>query len=189
MAPSKMPLAHTWATPKSFENQQSRIAAGIQEQWTKFMREDNPASKYIENFKDTIKTLKKEIQGLKGSSLNTGSMLSNAQDIKPEGTAAKLLFEKVDVDDRNLLSQLADQLRDKLGTAVVVLVGEGEGNYPLIVTVSKDLKGKAHAGNILKEVASSLGGKGGGRPDFAQGGAKDLSNLDEAKSVAFDMLN
>lgn len=171
------------------ENQRSRQAVGIQEQWTQFMRSEEEAKDQIEKMKLEQKDLKKEIQKLKGSSVDSAGMLKNAESIKPGGQAAKFVFEKVDIDDRNLLSQLADQLRDKLGSAVIVLVGEGAGNYPLIVSVSKDLKGKAHAGNILKEVAGSLGGKGGGRPDFAQGGAKDISKLDEAKTVAFDMLN
>jgi alanyl-tRNA synthetase len=81
------------------------------------------------------------------------------------------------------LRNLADSLVEKLGSALVVLAAEGEGTWPLVAKVSPDLLKKGfHAGKIVGEVAKIAGGGGGGRPDFAQAGAKDPARLPEALS-------
>ena len=68
------------------------------------------------------------------------------------------------------------------------MVGQSKGAHPIVVTVSKDLTAQYNAGKILGEVAKELGGKGGGRPDFAQGSCVDLSNLKGAFAKADQML-
>jgi alanyl-tRNA synthetase len=93
----------------------------------------------------------------------------------------------LEIDDRDLLSQIADQLKNKVGSGVVVVVGKAadkDSSHPIIVSVTKDLNPQKQAGLILKEVAGLMGGKGGGRPDFAQGAAPDRSQL----TAAFDAL-
>ena len=67
-----------------------------------------------------------------------------------------------------------------MGEGVCVLASEQDGKVAVIAAVSKSLVPKVHAGNIVKRVSETLGGKGGGRPDFAQGGGTDASKLDEA---------
>ncbi|MNY76766.1 Alanine--tRNA ligase [compost metagenome] len=62
----------------------------------------------------------------------------------------------------------------------MVVVGQGDASHPIIVSVSKDITGDTKAGDLLKEVAAIMGGKGGGRPDFAQGAAPDRNKLPEA---------
>ena len=94
------------------------------------------------------------------------------------------------LDDREVLSQIADQLKNKLGSGgIVVVVGKADGSNPLIVTVSKDLNPKIQAGQLLKTMAESMGGKGGGRPDFAQGAAPDRSKLMQAIVGLKSVLN
>ena len=75
---------------------------------------------------------------------------------------------------------MMDRLRDRLGSAVVVLGGVQNSKATLLVGVSKDLTDRCHAGELVGELAGKVGGKGGGRPDSAQGGGSDIAGLDDA---------
>ena len=84
---------------------------------------------------------------------------------------------------------LSDTLKDKLGSGILVIGTVMDEKVSLIVTVSKDLAGrKAHAGNLIKEIAKVCGGGGGGRPDMAQAGAKDPGQLDAALAKAREII-
>jgi alanyl-tRNA synthetase len=89
------------------------------------------------------------------------------------------------VDD---LRKMADALRDRLGSGVVVLGARGEGKVNLVAAVSKDLTPRLSAGAIVKKVAPLVGGSGGGRPDFAQAGGKDPQNLPTALAAVGDAI-
>jgi alanyl-tRNA synthetase len=84
---------------------------------------------------------------------------------------------------------MADQLRDKLAPAVVLLGSRSkDGNKALLVcSVSKDLIGRFRAGNIVKAAAGIVGGNGGGRPDFAQAGGPDPSKLEDAVQSVYEI--
>jgi alanyl-tRNA synthetase len=75
---------------------------------------------------------------------------------------------------------MVDELRMKLGSGVVLLASEADGRVSLALGVTKDLTKKCRAGDLIREVAAVVGGKGGGRPDFAQAGGDDPSQLDSA---------
>jgi alanyl-tRNA synthetase len=81
-----------------------------------------------------------------------------------------------------------DNLRDKLGSGVVILGSVNEGKVALCVGVSKDLTGRIKAGDIVKQVAPIVGGGGGGRPDMAQAGGKIPENLPEAIAKAPEIV-
>jgi alanyl-tRNA synthetase len=83
---------------------------------------------------------------------------------------------------------LVDQLRDKIGSGVVVLGSASNGNVSLIVGVTKDLTSRIQAGKVIAPVAQKVGGKGGGRPDLAEAGGKDPSALDAALGGSFDVV-
>jgi alanyl-tRNA synthetase len=83
---------------------------------------------------------------------------------------------------------LVDQLRDKLGSGVVVLGSATNGNVALIVGVTKDLTSRIQAGKVIGPVAQKVGGKGGGRPDLAEAGGKDPGSLDSALSEAYGVV-
>ena len=85
----------------------------------------------------------------------------------------KVLAHRVDNLERAQLRTLVDQLRDKIGSGVVVLGSASNGNVALIVGVTKDLTGRVQAGKVIGPVAQKVGGKGGGRPDLAEAGGKD----------------
>ncbi len=78
------------------------------------------------------------------------------------------------------MRQIADQIRDRYGSAVVVLGSVIEDKVALLVAVTPDLVPRVKAGEIIKKIAPIVGGSGGGRPDFAQAGGRDPSRLQEA---------
>jgi alanyl-tRNA synthetase len=82
--------------------------------------------------------------------------------------------------DRQQMRSLADSLRNKWKSAVVVLASGEEGNVAIVAAVTKDLTAKVQAGKLVGAVAQALGGKGGGRPDMAEGGGKDAGAVDAA---------
>jgi alanyl-tRNA synthetase len=71
-------------------------------------------------------------------------------------------------------------LKNKIQSGVTIVIGKGDASHPVIISVSKDLTGQFQAGTLLKEFSQILGGKGGGRPDFAQGSIPDRTKLNEA---------
>ncbi|MDD6795824.1 MAG: DHHA1 domain-containing protein [Clostridiaceae bacterium] len=134
-----------------------------------------------------LKEKDKEIAELKGK-LTSGiedDILNSAKEIN----GIKAISYAVEGIDANALRELADKLRNKIGTGVVVLMSNVGGKVALVAMATKDsLASGVHCGNIIKEVASMLGGGGGGRPDMAQAGGKDPSKIKEAEEKVFDIL-
>jgi len=83
----------------------------------------------------------------------------------------------VDGFDRQQMRTLVDSLRNKWKTAVVVLAAAGDSDIAIVSGVTKDLTSKVQAGKLVQEIALGTGGKGGGRPDMAEGGGKNVSAL------------
>ena len=94
----------------------------------------------------------------------------------------------IDVGDPAALRDAADTVKDKLGSGVVCLGGDNNGKAALVVAVSKDLSKKLKAGEIIREIAGVVGGRGGGRPDFAQAGGPEVGKLDEAVSKIYEIV-
>jgi alanyl-tRNA synthetase len=101
----------------------------------------------------------------------------------------KLVTRKLDGVEPRAMREIADRMRQKHGSAVVVLgSAHGEGKVALLVAVTPDLVDKVRAGDIVKEIAPIVGGTGGGRPDLAQAGGKDPSKLDEALAKVASLI-
>ena len=99
-----------------------------------------------------------------------------------------VLAERVDnVDDKGL-REMADQLREKLGSGVVVLGTARGGKALLLAAVTKDLVGRYSAGKIIKQIAPVVGGGGGGKPELAQAGGPDASKIDEALEKVYEVV-
>jgi alanyl-tRNA synthetase len=162
------------------ENLKSRHSAGVPE--------GRDLISWIEEKKEQIKTLEKEIKKAQGSQVNIDELVATAKPFKAKSGTAKILMADLPFDDRDVLNQVVDHLKNKLSKGVVIVVGKGEGSHPIIVSVSKDLNPDITAGNLLKELAQIMGGKGGGRPDFAQGAVPDRSKLNEAFASAEKMV-
>ena len=130
--------------------------------------------------------LEKEIQQLKARAASAAGndLAGEAQQLN--GMA--VLVKRVDgVDGKGLLT-LIDQLKNKLGSAVILLGGELDGKVVLVAGVTKDLTGRVKAGDLIRNTAQAVGGKGGGRPDMAQGGGTDVSALDSALGSAAEWI-
>ncbi len=100
----------------------------------------------------------------------------------------KVLAHRVDNLERPQLRTLVDQLRDKLGSGVVVVGSASNGNVSLIAGVTKDLTSRIQAGKVVGAVAEKVGGKGGGRPDLAEAGGKNPEALDSALAEVYDVV-
>ena len=141
----------------------------------------------VESINEEIKSLEKELKELKSQiALNSlDSFIAEKKDIDGISFIAK----KVEFENQNDLRDLIDKLRDKLGTSVIVFANVYQEKLTFTVGVSKDLNArKINAGNIVKEVAKLVGGNGGGRPDIASAGGKDLSKVDFALEKAEEIL-
>jgi alanyl-tRNA synthetase len=107
---------------------------------------------------------------------SSGSAAGPADDTR-EVDGVKLIARRVEGLEKSALRGLSDSLRDRLGSGVVILASESEGKVALVASVTKDLTSRVQAGQLVKELAPMVGGKGGGRPDFAEAGGKDPSGI------------
>jgi alanyl-tRNA synthetase len=133
-----------------------------------------------------IKRLQRELDQARMKSA-TSTVVSVTDKIK-DINGIKVLAHRVDNLERAQMRTLVDQLRDKLGSGVVVLGSATNGNVALIVGVTKDLTQKIQAGKVIGPVAQRVGGKGGGRPDLAEAGGKNPSALDAALADAYGVV-
>jgi alanyl-tRNA synthetase len=145
-----------------------------------------PPSEKARQLSDEIKGLQREkekakVAGMKDMSLEIAQSAKTLDGFKVVSCRVSGLGQKD-------LRGLADNVRDRLGSGVLVLASENEGQALFLAMVTKDLTRRLSAGKILKEVASRSGGRGGGKPDMAQGGTKDLDKLDSALESVYDIV-
>ena len=133
------------------------------------------------------KSLSKELHDMKTKmSLQA---VDSVLDSKADVNGVNLVTTKFEGMDMNTLKEVADNLRDKLVSGVVVLANIADDKLNLVVTATKDVVDKGvHCGNIVKAIAQVAGGKGGGRPNMAQAGAPDVSKVDDALNYASEVL-
>ena len=130
--------------------------------------------------------LEKEIEALKGklASKDSDDLLSQAREIG----GVKVLAVEVSIADVKMLRDFGDKLRDKMESGIILLGSKAGEKALLLCMVTKDLAGKYHAGNIIKELAPLIGGSGGGRPDMAQAGGTQPENLGKIFSALEKIL-
>ncbi|MEM7018603.1 MAG: alanine--tRNA ligase [Pseudomonadota bacterium] len=133
---------------------------------------------------DQIKQQEKELEQLQAklASNQSGDLVSQAVEVH----GIKVLATQIDNVDGKRLREMLDQLKDKLGNAAIVLAAVNGSKISLIAGVNQ--VDKLHAGNLLKHVASQVGGKGGGRPDMAQGGGSEPDKLPGALASVTDWV-
>ncbi|NQV17825.1 MAG: alanine--tRNA ligase [Armatimonadetes bacterium] len=179
---------------------ESSIAAGIRrieaitgfaaEKYVKILEDEideigrflnTPQFKIMEKMKKIIsenKELHLKIRGFRIKS--SGSKMDELIKQAPIINDIKVAAAKIKVSNPNEMRQIGDQLRDKLKSGIGVLIAETNGKVGILAIVTKDLTNKYHAGKIAGKIAEIVGGKGGGRPDMAMAGGKDVSKIDEA---------
>jgi alanyl-tRNA synthetase len=142
----------------------------------------------LEKRDSEIKRLTRELdQARMKSASSSVASISDSGKVK-EVRGVKVLAHRVDNLERAQLRTLVDQLRDKLGSGVVVVGSAADGNVSLIAGVTKDLTSRIQAGKVVGAVAEKVGGKGGGRPDLAEAGGKDVAALDSALDSVYNVV-
>jgi alanyl-tRNA synthetase len=133
-----------------------------------------------------IKRLTRELDQARMKSASS-SVAAAGEKVK-EVRGIKVLAHRVDNLERPQLRTLVDQLRDKIGSGVVVVGSASNGNVSLIAGVTKDLTSRIQAGKVVGAVAQKVGGKGGGRPDLAEAGGKNPEALDSALDEVYNVV-
>ena len=151
---------------------------------------DNQQSQYEQKLLDGVakaKQLEKEIQQLKDklASQAGASLISQIKEI----SGVNVLISQLDGADNKALRGMVDELKNQVGSCVILLGNISDGKVGLIAGVTKDLIGKVKAGELVNFVAQQVGGKGGGRPDMAQAGGTDIQALPQALTAAETWIN
>ncbi len=135
---------------------------------------------------EQVKSLEKELARLKSklASSQGDDLADQARDVK----GVKVLAANMEGADAKALRETMDKLKDKLKSAAIVLSAVSDGKVSLIAGVTADLTGKIKAGELVNHVATQVGGKGGGRPDMAQAGGTDPTNLQQALASVHDWV-
>ncbi|MBX3121923.1 MAG: alanine--tRNA ligase [Nitrospira sp.] len=133
---------------------------------------------------EQLKDKERELADVKLKMASTSSGDAQAREIK----GVQVHAQRTDGLDVNGMRALADQLRDKLRSGVVALGAANDGKVSLLVVVTKDLVGRLKAGELIKEMATEVGGTGGGRPEMAQAGGKNPEGLGPALEKVFGLV-
>jgi alanyl-tRNA synthetase len=140
----------------------------------------------IQKILEQLKKSEKEIERLNTRVLQRS--LDKVEDEILTINNLNIIAKKVNIDTPAALRELADQLKQKIGSGIVVL-GAGAGAKALLIAaVTPDLLGRFHAGDIIRQAAAVVGGGGGGRPDMAQAGGSKPENLDQAIQKAIEII-
>ena len=147
------------------------------------------AASLVEKVDQTLnrnKTLEKELRQLKEkmASQQGGDLAGQTQEI----AGVKCLIANLEATDPKSLRGMVDELKNKLGSVVIMLAAINDGKVSLIAGVTQDLTGKVKAGELVNHVASQVGGKGGGRPDMAQAGGSEPENVPAALESVTEFL-
>jgi len=150
-------------------------AASVQQAASLLRTSEHELLEQIEKLLAQQKALERQLEALKEKAAHAAAsdLESQAREIR----GVKVLSARVDALDRAQMRNLADALRNKWKSAVVLLASPDNGQVSLVCAVTKDLTAKVHAGKLVGQVAQALGGRGGGRPDLAEAGGKDASAL------------
>ena len=151
------------------------------------VNKDQIVKKSEQNVAD-IKSLEKELKEIskKASGDQAGKAVSEAKEIN----GFKAVVAQVECDDASALREIADGIRDKIGSGVVFLASVNGDKVLFVAMATQDaVKAGIHSGNIIREAAKACGGGGGGRPDMAQAGGKDTSKIGDALDVATKVIN
>ena len=162
------------------ENEQKAIAAALK---------TNPADilDKIAHLQAELKALQSENESLKSKMAQ--SSLGDVMDQVKEIKGVKVLAAALKDVDMNGLRDLGDQLKEKLGEGVVVLASDNAGKVTLMATATDGaMKAGAHAGNLIKAIASIVGGGGGGRPNMAQAGGKNPEKISDAIAAVYEVV-
>ncbi len=160
-----------------------RTAAAVQQAAAVLRTSEHELLEQIEKLMAQQKALERQVEALKEKAAHAAAAELEAQAREIRGV--KVLSARVESLDRGQMRNLADALRNRWKSAVVLLASPDNGQVSLVCAVTKDLTAKVHAGKLVGQVAQALGGRGGGRPDLAEAGGKDAAALPKALADAY----
>ena len=142
---------------------------------------------HIKKLQEELKAARSEVESLKAKEAQ--SALGDVMDKVQEISGIKFLASAVPDVDMNGLRDLGDQLKEKIGEGVVLLISDKGGKVSIMtMATDKAVKMGAHAGNLIKAIAKEVGGGGGGRPNMAQAGGKNPAGIPAALEKAPEVL-
>lgn len=161
------------------ERERWRLAARLKASPAEFEKRLEGVLKQVKELQQEVESLRRQLTrgGLEG-------LLEKAEEIN----GVKVLAARVEAKDAKTLREMGDFLRDRLGSGVVILATAADGKAQLLAMVTRDLASKLHAGKIIQELAPLVGGRGGGRPEMAQGGGPRVEGLKEALKKAREIV-
>jgi alanyl-tRNA synthetase len=150
----------------------------------KVVRQEIPA--LIERLQGQVRDLHRQVLDMKAkiARADMDSMLSRTREVR----GVKVLACTLPATDRASLRNLADELKQKLGSGVIILGTPQDGKVALVVMVTSDICGRIPAGQIIKQIAPLVGGAGGGKPELAEAGGKDSSKLADAIEKSYSVV-
>ena len=161
------------------ERQRERLAAKLKGSPLEIEKRLDALLKQVKDLQQEVENLRRQMArgGLEG-------LLQNVHEVN----GIKVIAAQVEAKDAKTLREMGDLLRERLRSGVVVLATVTNGKAQLLAMVTKDLTPKVHAGKIIQELAKHLDGRGGGRPDMAQGGGPKVEGLKEALAQAVEII-
>lgn len=165
---------------QEMENDQNKLAGLVK-------AEGGSILDRVERILARQKELQREVETLQAQ-LNAGKSADMLADVR-EINGVKALAAEVAIDDVKKLRELADSLKDRLGSGILALGANIGGKATLLVTVSSDLAPRFSAGNLIREMAPIIGGSGGGKPEMAQAGGNVPEKLPEALEKLYDLIS
>ncbi|HEX2769434.1 MAG TPA: DHHA1 domain-containing protein, partial [Geobacteraceae bacterium] len=162
------------------EEERKRIAALVKAEG------GDPVEK-VERLLSRQKEIQREMETLQArlNASASADLLAGVEEV----VGVKLLATKVAKEDPKGLRELADTLKERIGSGIIVLGCENAGKANLLVAVTKDLTARFHAGKIIGILAPIIGGSGGGKPDLAQAGGSMVEKLDDALKKVRDLIS
>jgi alanyl-tRNA synthetase len=162
-------IALAYLKKNTAENLRARKDLNLPTAWDSYLEnETTTVDAWVAQSQEQILQFKKQIQNLQSQSIDIESLLAKTITHPTTAGELRLLVESFDIEDRGVLSGIVDKLRDRSQNLVIVAVGAGAEQKPFLIACNKALKSVV-CGNIAKELTQKFGGKGGGRPDYAQG--------------------
>ncbi len=155
-------------------------------QVTEVLKTSENPSERVRKLVTEMKELEKELEKFKGRSAaeRSSEILAKAR----EAGGVKVVACRVDGMETKDLRVLADNVREGLGSGILMLASVKDDQAAMVAMVTKDLVERFSAGDLLKKVAAAAGGRGGGKPDIAQGGTKEIKKLDKALESLYDIV-
>jgi alanyl-tRNA synthetase len=164
-----------------------QILAGVAE---RLHAPDDDILSALDKLAQTQKQVEKQLEAARRSSAlsKLDGLLSDTRTVKSEKGDVRVLAALIEGVDRAALRELVNPLRQKMGSGVAVLGVVDDGKVGLLASVTEDLTKRLHAGKIMQAIAKQLEGQGGGRPDLAEGGGKDTSQLKTVLAGVYSLV-